>query len=715
MALSKGTMMMPNPLHVNMEQSRELPAKIPLSPMALLAAAAVRWRTATFLALFLGATAAAGAYVLFPAEYATASLLQFRFGDFLIADESKGSSNGKEELENRQRSQIALIKSWRVLDAAANSDPRVLSAVQLTKDLKVSFSEGTSYMVVYLSGLNAQQIAASVNAVTEAFLKEAVESERRLLLDKSEQLGRAITDSREAILKKKQDLRRLTGGRADDPRIKAAEADLQANSIELTRTQLDIERHEGAITRAKSKLLTVDKDPIDRAIIEESLDILIPVQDAQAVVIRAETAEAEVRRRFSTPDAPRVLQAVEDVKLAREALQKLKAELSPRAESQLRRKLRADMTAQVAKDEEELASLRLMETSLRNRRDAGANTIATGLPPEIEIQVRAIEQDEKVLADMNDRRERLRIELQSGGPRVSVFQTASVPGQPNYRGQYTKVAIAAVGGCAIGWFLVGLIESRSRRIRDVREIAVNTSLRILGAIPASFPRGDELLAPKDAILGVAADLLRTTLQLDDRLRTCRVLVITSAMEQEGKSSLALLLAGSLARAGFRTLLIDGDFRSPTLSLRLGIPIGPGLGEYLTIHRAEEPHIVNVGGLPLDLLPAGGKAREAVSMLARTDFQTWFNSLRTWYEYVIIDSPPVLPIPDAAVFGKAADGVILCARAGKSRIEQVHEAVGKMTGLGIHCLGLVLNEVRGGRPNYYGSGRADPAPLDGPSS
>lgn len=696
-----------------------------ISPLSLARSALARWRSATFLAILLGGVLAAAVYVSFPPEYSTTALLKFRFNDFLTAAEGVGGAV-KEDLENQQRTQVAFVRSGLVLDAASKSDPRVYPVAKLAKDLKAGFSEGTPVMYVSLTGLEPEAMAVSVNAVTKAFMELAAEADQRDLFDKAAQLDKAIEGSGQAILKKKGSSKKLLESLTTNPQIKAAEADLQAASIELTRTELEIEKKKGMIDRAKRRLETIKTTQIDNATVEEAIELLPAMIEARSVLSKLESTEAEIRSRFTMSGAGElpVTKASEATRRQREILQKLKADSIPRVEENIRRRTRAELAAAIAKDEDEVASLKLAEESLRKKRESGATVVATSIPVSVEMELKAIEQDEDVLKSMRTKRERLRIELQSGGPKVTIFQVADVPQAPNYRSQLIKTGFAGITGLVVGWLAVGWLETRSRRVRDGRVLAAHTGLRILGAIPSGAPSGSGLLRPDDLGVAVAADLLRTSLQLDDRLRSRRTLVVTSATESEGKSTLAMLLAGSLARAGFRTLLVDGDLRKPSLSERLGVTLRPGLSESLTLTQPnrtrakpddidESGEIEELEGLPLGLIQAGANGQMAAARLARADLRAWFSSLRKHWEYIIIDSPPLLPVPDAAFLGKAADGVVLCARNGISRVEQVHTAMDHLNNLGIDCLGIVLNDVRGGRPNYYGSGRIDPPSLTAP--
>ena len=697
-----------------------------LSPLALAGAAISRWRSALALALVCAGAMAAATFAAFPAEYTASSMLKFRFDDFLIVNERGGNSNAREELENNQRTQVAFVKSHVVLEEAAKSDPRVLPAWRLSKELRVGFSEGTPVMSISLTGQEPEALALSIKAVVEAYKAKSVDAERGELIEKAAQLDKAIKKAGSEIEEKKKILNNNLGNRIDDPQTKAAEAELLSTSIELTRTQLELEKRSGSIIRSRLKLKTIDTAPVDRAILDEKLDLLPAVAEAQAGLTKLEVAESEIRSRFTSPsESPQVIKAAEATRRQRELVQKTREDLVSKAEAQYRRQQKSELLAAIAKEEEEVAGLLAMEKTLKTRRTAGTNNLPSRLAVDGEMSMKAIEQDEEVFKALRTRHERLKIELQSGGPKVVVLQEAETPSSPNVRSQLVKTTVAGSAGFLLGWLAIGLLETRSRRVRDGRVLSAHTGLRILGAIPSGAPANAGLLRPDDLGLAVAADLLRTSLQLDDRLRARRTLVVTSATEGEGKSTLAILLAGSFARAGFRTLLVDADLRNPTIGRRLGVFPRPGLSESLTLtagQRArsrpeevdESGEIEEIDGLPLGLIQAGANGQMAAPRLARADLRAWFASLRKHWEYIIIDTPPVLPVPDAAFLSKAADGVVLCARAGISRVEQVNTAVDHIGSLGIDCLGIVMNDVRGARPTYYGSGRIEAGSLEAPA-
>lgn len=697
-----------------------------LSPMVLFRAAFVRWPSALALALFLGGSLGAAVFVMFPPEYTATAMLRFRFNDYLIINEGTNNNNNKEDIENQQRTQVALVRSQKILEKASSTDPRVYPPGKLSKDVKAGFSEGTSIMYINMTGPEAEPLSKSVNAIADAFLELAADNERQEMMDKQNQLDDAIKKSEVSIMTKKEaNQKDILDARPDDPKNKAIEAEYLSNSIEYTRMNLEKEKRTGSIKRLKDRLKNVDTVAVERSALEERLEQLPAVAEAMTTLGKLEATESDIRSRFnSATETPAVLKAADATKRQRELVQKLKVDMLSKAEATYRRQIRTELTSALGKEEEELLSLESSLKNLSKQITTLADKMGGKMSPSFELKIKEIEQDEEVLKALRNRRERLKVETNSGGSKVSIFSKADTPSSPNYRSQYSKVGVSAIAGLLLGWFSIGFLETRSRRVRDGRILAAHTGLRILGAIPSGVPAGMGLLRPDDISLTVSADLLRTSLQLDERLRSRRTLVVTSASEGEGKSTLAMLLAGSFARAGFRTLLVDADLRNPSLTNRLGVIARPGLSESLTYGLVSRPktkaeedgigEIEELDGLPLGLIQAGADGQVAAMRLARADLRSWFASLRKHWEYIIIDTPPVLPVPDAAFLSKASDGVVLCARAGVSRVEQVHTAAEHVASLGIDCLGIVLNDVQGSRPNYYGSGRVEQISLSPPA-
>ena len=220
----------------------------------------------------------------------------------------------------------------------------------------------------------------------------------------------------------------------------------------------------------------------------------------------------------------------------------------------------------------------------------------------------------------------------------------------------------------------------------------------MGALPALHNRASAQNSVSDrkwqSGLIESVDATRTMLLHASRVNSIRVVMITSALQGEGKSSLSCHLAASLARAGRQTLLIDCDFRRPSVHRLFDQPQGPGVGELLR----GEVKIVDVirksHALNLDLIAAGRWDEHGVQALARGDLQAILDGLRTRYDFVIVDSAPILPVVDSLLVGQHVDAVIFSILRDVSRIPSVQDARDRLTALGVRVLGAVVSGIKG---------------------
>jgi capsular exopolysaccharide synthesis family protein len=219
-------------------------------------------------------------------------------------------------------------------------------------------------------------------------------------------------------------------------------------------------------------------------------------------------------------------------------------------------------------------------------------------------------------------------------------------------------------------------------------------MRVVGTVPplASTPQG-QLVGPggEDAHhLVESIDAIRTVLLRDASVQATRVVMVTSATGGEGKTTVAGYLAGSLARAGRRTLLLDGDLRRPACHQLFELPLQPGFSEVLLeeidLDAAVRPTAVD----GLWVVPAGQWDRAVVQALAREGVQKVFDQLKEEFDFIIVDSHPVLAATDALLLAQHADAVIFALLRGVSQLPHVYAAGQQLTTLGVRVLGAVIN-------------------------
>src|SRR6202035_539929 len=186
----------------------------------------------------------------------------------------------------------------------------------------------------------------------------------------------------------------------------------------------------------------------------------------------------------------------------------------------------------------------------------------------------------------------------------------------------------------------------------------------------------------------------------------RVIVITSANPEEGKTTVASNLALALAEIGQPVLLIDGDMRSPRLHEIFGVPNQWGLTdlrEGKTPLNGCDEMLFKTGFRNLCLLPSGSLASNISGLLHSSRALEFLNRMREEFHTVIIDTPPMLNMPDARVLGRLADGVILVVHSAQTIRDTAVAAKQRLTEDGTRVLGTILNQWDPRKTNNYSYG------------
>jgi capsular exopolysaccharide synthesis family protein len=324
------------------------------------------------------------------------------------------------------------------------------------------------------------------------------------------------------------------------------------------------------------------------------------------------------------------------------------------------------------------------------------------VPPEVEAQRDQVKQLEKELAKVGDELASLEGALPLN-PRITRHTEPFVPTEKDYTKSLKFGGVA--GFAAFGLMLVGVsfLEARSRRVYvsdDLRGLGI----RVIGALPTMPPANRKLTADAAGGLDVqfgmteAVDSIRTVLLHAPRIDGARVVMVTSATGGEGKTTLASHLAASLARAWRKTLLIDGDLRNPAQHTMFDLPADPGLSEALRGEVEFEDVIKPTTLSRLWLMPAGKVDHHALQALAQDGVSAVFDHLKEQYDFIVLDTSPVLPVPDALLLAQQADAVLLTVMRDQSRIPALYAAQQRLDSLGIRILGAV---VIGEKTETYG--------------
>lgn len=305
---------------------------------------------------------------------------------------------------------------------------------------------------------------------------------------------------------------------------------------------------------------------------------------------------------------------------------------------------------------------------------------------------------------------------------AQVTEGARLPKNPTSPNPVRDSILAGLVGLTLAVIIAFLRSALDRRVRSARQIQRELGLTLLGRIGASAmgraaasKSGRRRMTPEDL---EAFRILQSNLEYLAPGRELKSIAVTSPLPQEGKSTVAAALAFTSYWTGRRTLLIEADLRRPSIAARTGIPSEPGLHELLTesatlsqvVHRmpispqsknGDRPDIELPESVSLDVIPAGSKPQLPAELLGSEAFAELLKEAAQYYDMVILDTAPLLPVADTLKVLPRVEAVLVCVRVGRTRGEEIRATRDALEHLPERPAGLVLTGMRRGDEEDYG--------------
>lgn len=293
-----------------------------------------------------------------------------------------------------------------------------------------------------------------------------------------------------------------------------------------------------------------------------------------------------------------------------------------------------------------------------------------------------------------------RAEADSQAANARIVSRAQQPTEPTSPRAGAALTLGAAAGLILAFLVAFLIEVFARGFRMGEQIERATGMPFLGLAPELDHRSARLHAPASDILrdpnGLYAEAMRAlqgnVLMARIGNRRASIVLITSSIAGEGKTSTAASLARVFALGGHRTIVIDADMRAPSLHLALGAAPRPGLSELLTGRAAFHHVIRQEPGSPAHLLQAGAPIANPTAALASAQMQWVLTALQQTYDYVIIDSPAAMAATDAQVLTKFSDVTVLVVRWSSTGRNVVARALKMLSAASSRRVGILLTRV-----------------------
>ena len=725
----------------------------PFSPVALLLAFRRRMLPALVAGLLLALVFGSLVWYLRPPKYISAAFIRVYGVEQRILDDGKNSSMLANQYQKTQMALVKsrLVVNTVLEDEKIRELPLIRknaeAAEWLEKELKAEFIGGTEILQVSLSAReHKDDLEPIVNAILKTYMEVVVKKERERQKFLHEDMKNIYEKSQDKLKTDRKELRTMANNLGTND--KEVLTYKQKNLIDShTTMQKEVYLLRGRIREARTKLaiygFKLDKadkgdqpdkadkgdqpdkadkgdqpdkkpmradlpeqvaqapsddtdkpDPSLTAAVNVAIESDPQVQKAQALVEQLQLEIKQIDRVAANPknhsisriDRQRKLDdAQEMLKSIREEKRKLLMVRAQNARQAERTGHIRDIYVEFMENQNMLTEL---ETELK-RLTTEVNKIGQS-SIELEMKRIDIEQSEIVIRSLRNQMDRLQVELQSNmGQRVVPLSEAQPAVVASKYAHLMETGAALFGGLLLGVFGVSFREYQAHKLYTPACVRERLGLKVMGTIPP-MPRGrvtQQRIGQQ--ILIDSVDSLRTMLLQSCPEGSSSILMITSAWSGEGKTTLSSHLANSLARSGHRTLLVDCDLRCPSLHQLFNLNAAPGVCDLLTGAAIEET-VQATAVENLSLLAAGELTQKSGVVLAQGGLREVFNRLRSQYQFIVVDSSPLLAMPDTMMVGKAVDGVVLSVRSGISQAHQVYAAYELLRQLALPFVGTVVN-------------------------
>jgi succinoglycan biosynthesis transport protein ExoP len=674
------------------------------------------------LAVVLGASYGSYKALTQPKLYEATSTIQVQNGSS-AQYRLEQSFDYSDDSQTRMNTEVLILKSDTLLTSVATqmdlannpdfsgppgptrrsmSDPRVHAAVigALQGGLSVTVIPHTEMMQISFSSLSPKLSADIVNRVVLEYVQRAFKAPVERTNNVSDWLSTQLDALKLQVEREQQQMMDL------ERKMGVMGYDSNHNEVETSLDELLTAEGGAKIARINAESHYRMIAAMDPNTIDESIEMAPGTMPGGFLALRTQLAAAKSNYAELTSDSAKGLgpnhPEVKSVQATINELTKAIAAEQNRLEVQSKEAYLASKAAE-DKIEQEL-----------NSKKAEAYKQGDDLVQFTVLQ-REYEQDRTLYEGLEQRLETAKVESGLGATEVDTVDKALPPVNPTLRSPSTIIVTNTI------FFLLGaiviafILESLDNGLHDLQEIERLMEMPSLAIVPKAKRTSAEQtssMSPAQRNINVltqpksqfteAFRSLRTSLLLSSAGKPPKFILITSATPSEGKTTAACNLACVLSQGEARVLLIDADLRRPNVHHRFGLTGKVGLTTLLagTSNLAES--LQRIPEAPnLDILPSGPVPPFPTEMLSSAAMAALLKTVGDQYTYVIIDSPPILSVTDAAILGRQVDAVVLVIRHSKAGKSVLRRARDLMIRSGAPVAGLLLNAVDLNSPEYYG--------------
>ncbi len=570
--------------------------------------------------------------------------------------------------------------------------------------LKVSLIPNTRVMEIHYSSTDPQLAASAVNTLASTYVEQNFKTKFESTMQASDWLSKQLVDLQMKVETSQEKLVRYQKEHeilGADEKNNIITSKLDELNKEMTMAESDRMQKESVYRQTQSN----DPVAISAAIVSDAgtttqSSALLDKLREQQVGLKIQVAELSTQ--FG-PSYPRVRQLNSQLKEIDVQLQSETNKAVDHLKQQYLAALQRETMLRGAFDKQKQEANKLNESAIVYsilKRDLDSNrTLYEGLLEKLK--------EAGVTAGLRSNNFRI----------INAARVPSSPSEPNIP---RNLSFALVLGIISGVGLAFLLENMDNTVRTPEQAETISGLPSLGMIPLGSkstrvgPGGKRLaLAPTNEVFETVTQIrpqsqmaesyraLRTSLLLSNLGAPPKVILVTSARPQEGKTTTSINTAIVLAQKGVRVLLIDADLRRPSVHKTLGMGPRSGLSNVLTGSATVQQTITTSPLLPnLLIMTAGTPPPNPAELLASSNMRDLIMELRQQFDHIVIDTPPTLSVTDAVVLSPRADAAILVIRSGQTTKQALRRARDILMQVNAHVAGVLLNAVDLTSPDYY---------------
>ncbi len=620
-----------------------------------------------------------------------------------------------EDYDSYRREQIFILKT-RDLTARTVNDPAVasLEMIRTAEDRERVIEEGLvvtaaapTILAVTLKGNNIDEMKVIVDTLVKKYVDDATAHDRKRREEDAKKLERMESNLKDEVESLERQMRLMvrgtgaTGGESNEQRLAVMNTRVSQLDAEVHLLSREIARAEAERTYVLKQL--AEQQPVlDPGLVALAVrnDKRVAEMTAYRDVARIQL-EKDIKVATDPETSPTVKESKETLLKAEAALASVSKVVGEELEIVERAKALAGLKTKLAELDAKLATNTDLRDKTKFDRDTLAKTITGTAEGNFDIAaiMGGLVPQREALAKIRTNLVQLRMAKELDN-RASIREPAQALPNNNLTKKIIFSGAAGFGTFALVVLLVAFLEWQTRRVDGVDQVVSELGMRIIGTVPA-FPNRTSLKAAAEAgganwrfALNESINSTRTMLLHAARGQAMQVVMVTSATQGEGKTSLASQLASSMATAGMRTLIVDCDLRNPSIHKLFDLGLGAGVSEILT-QDVDVADAIQPTTVPnLWVVTAGACSNRVLAALAQGHpLETLFNRLRGQFDFVIVDSCPVLPVADALLIGQHVDGVVFSIMQDVSQLPKVIVASEKLTQLNIPLLGAVVNGIK----------------------